>query len=449
MKKTTKIRLWAFSLAAVLLIAGFWLDASLSLNNAETHLEYVYLRALGDLTDYVSGMQTTLHKAMFAGTAPMQSGIAAQLLEQSGGAKAAMAALPFSQERTERISRFLSQTGDYALALSRKAFSGSPLEKADLQGLSSLRDYADRLAGALTQLQARLTAEQADVVKTVSLLNNVGELEELALLDDDLDEVAEEFASFPTLLYDGPFSDHISRREPAYLKNRGAVNQEEAAAIAAGFLQCPPEELEFAGEGGGQLGVWSFTWGGSMVNITKLGGEPAYYRRSGSTGTARMGYSQALQAAREYLSRLDLPPMTESYYILSDGLCAINFHTTEEVGGETALCYPDLVKVVIELNQGGAVELDCTGYLMNHQERGLAAPSLTQEAAQASLSPALQVDRAGLAVIPTPGLDEVLCWEFHCTAADGTEVLSYINAQTGMEEQLYLVQRDEHGVLTV
>lgn len=449
MKKTTKIRLWAFSLAALTLTAGFWLDASLSRQNAETRLEYVYRRALGDLTDYVSGMQSTLHKAMFAGTAPMQSAVAAQLLEQSGGAKAAMASLPFTQERSERVSRFLSQVGDYALALSRKTLSGGTLEKADLQGLAALREYAGKLTGALTQLQARLTAEQAGVVNTVSLLNNVGEVEELALLDDDLDQVAEEFASFPTLLYDGPFSDHISRREPASLQNREPVTQEEAVTLAARFLDCPQEELAFAGEGGGQLGVWSFTWDGSMVNITKVGGEPAYYRRSATVDSPRMGYAQALEAAKAYLARLDLPPMTESYYILSDGLCAINFHTSVSVGEETALCYPDLVKVVVELGQGGAVELDCTGFLMNHQDRRISPPVVTEEGARKALSPALQADGARLAVIPTPGLDEVLCWELHCTASDGTEVLSYINAWTGMEEQLYLVQRDEHGVLTI
>ena len=105
------------------------------------------------------------------------------------------------------------------------------------------------------------------------------------------------------------------------------------------------------------------------------------------------------------------------------------------------------MKVVVELGEGGAVELDCTGLIMNHQQRSLAVPAVSQEEAEQALSPALRPEDAGLALIPTPGLDEVLCWEFHCTAADGTEVLSYVNAATGQEEQLYLLQRDEHGIL--
>ena len=63
------------------------------------------------------------------------------------------------------------------------------------------------------------------------------------------------------------------------------------------------------------------------------------------------------------------------------------------------------------------------------------------------LSTEARVESGRLAVIPTPGLDELLCWELHCTAADGQEVLSYVNTETGLEEQLYILQRDEHGTL--
>lgn len=452
MKRTTLIRVITFSLAALLVLGGFWLDASLSLQNTQTHLESVYLRALGDLSDAVSAMGSALQKAMYTGAPLTQTAVSAELMAQSGSAKAALAALPFTQERTERVSRFLSQVGDYALALSRKSAAGLPMEERDLENLSALREYAGKLSGALGQIQARLSAEQSGIVRTVSLLNNVGPLEELALLDGDFDQLAEEFAQFPALLYDGPFSDHIDRREPLFLKNQEPVTRDQAAGLAAAFLDCPEEELRFSGEGGGSLPVYSFTWESSMVNITRQGGRVSYFRRDGAAGSARLGSARissrdALRAAGDYLATLDLPPMEESYYVQNDGLCAINFHTTLDLEGERVLCYPDLVKVVVELHEGGAVELDCTGFLMNHRERSLDGPAVSREEAEKSLSPALRAESADLAVIPTPGLSEVLCWELHCTAADGTEVLSYVNAATGQEEQLYLLQRDEHGVL--
>ena len=224
------------------LLAGFWLDAHLTQKASQRDLEYVYRRALGDMTGYVSGMDQTLEKALFTGTGQTQSEVTAKLLEQSGGAKAAMAVLPFSQEKTERISRFLSQVGDYALAMNREG-ENKPTGSNMTDNISSLRQYARKLAEALNGIQARLTAEQADIAQAESLLNNVEAIEAIPVLDDDVDQVAQEFTHFPTLLYDGPFSDHISQRKPVALAAVEGVTQEAAQEQAAHILEVPKEKL--------------------------------------------------------------------------------------------------------------------------------------------------------------------------------------------------------------
>lgn len=448
MKKTGKIRLYTFSISLLLVGLGLLADARLALSHSSTRLEYSYRRALGDLTDGVGGMCRTLEKAQYASTPVMQSALSAQLLEQSGSAKSAMAALPFSQEKTDAISRFLSQSGDYALSLTRKSFSSQPLSKEDLSGFTTLSQYAAKLYAALLDIQSRLTAENAGLYELETLLNRLQGTEPLSLLDDGFDSVAKEFSSIPALLYDGPFSDHIPQRQPLGLKDEADITQQQAAEKATAFLHCDAEALQYTGEGGGQLPVFQFDYNGEQIHITQKGGQTAYYKKE-HHGSQRLTRQEALQAAASSLSTLGLPPMEESYYVINDGLCTINFHTTAPVGEETALCYPDLVKVVVELEEGGMVEYDAAGFLMNHHERSLPAPTLTRQQAASSLSPLLTQESARLAVIPTPGLDEVLCWEFSCKGEGERKVLSYINAETGLEEQLYLLQEDDHGTLTV
>ncbi len=429
------------------LLAGFWLDAHLTQKASQRDLEYVYRRALGDMTGYVSGMDQTLEKALFTGTGQTQSEVTAKLLEQSGGAKAAMAVLPFSQEKTERISRFLSQVGDYALAMKREG-ENRPTGSNMTDNISSLRQYARKLAEALNGIQARLTAEQADIAQAESLLNNVEAIEAIPVLDDDVDQVAQEFTHFPTLLYDGPFSDHISQRKPVALAAVEGVTQEAAQEQAAHILEVPKEKLEFVAEGGSQLPVYQFRCGSAMLSLSKQGGRLVYYKQASQAGSKKLAYPAALEAAQTHLSRWGFSQLRESYYIMTDNLCAINFHSLYQTpDGQEVICYPDLVKVTIELEEGGAVEVDASGYWMNHQARQLKGPSLTQEEGAGAINPRLAVESASLALIPTPGLDELLCWEYHCTSADGREVLSYVNATTGREEQLFLVQRDEQGIL--
>ncbi len=446
MTKRGKIR--GFTLAAGLLLAlfGLWRDARFTLKTAETRLEYSYRRALNDLTDYVSGMEQTLEKAPYVNTVLMQTQVSAKLMEQSGGAKSALAVLPLPQELSDKFSRFLSQTGDYALWLSRSSAAGKREESA-AETLGLLGEYAEKLSTALQASQARLDTEKLSIGETESLLNNLEAPDDLPGFEDGFEETAEAFSQFPALLYDGPFSDHIRQREPLYLQGEPELSREEAARKAADFLDCSPEDLSFQGEGGDRLPVYSFTYGDSHVNMTKSGGKTAYFKTPSTASAAILTYEDALKAARQALRGMGFPDLKETYYVENDNLCTINFAGVLSADGMEAVCYPDLVKVTVELEEGGMVEFDAAGYLMNHRERRISPPALSEEEAAGSLSPLLDADSAALTVIPTPGLSEVLCWEFHCTAQNGKEFLVYINGETGLEEQFYLLQKSEHGVL--
>ena len=448
MKKREKIRIFTLLLAVFCTLCGLWADTGYALNKSQTELEYSYRRALGDLTDYVQELRSVLQKAPYVNTAVMQNAVSAQLLEQSGGAKGAMAALPFPQEKTEKISEFLSQTGSYALSLSRRSAAGGQQEDGDLEILTTLERYAGILSEALQKAQAKLSTEGLSIGSVKRLLNNV---ETPALsLDDDFDEVAEAFSQFPALLYDGPFSDHIRQKEPLFLQGKQEISETEAAQIAAEFLGCSVKDLSSQGEGGSQLPTFSFTREDSHVAVTKLGGEIAYFKKSGEVEASNLDYTDALLAASKLLKEMGIPAFRETWYLLNDNLCTINFAGTarfSESDNEEIICYPDLIKVVIELNEGGMVEYDATGYLMNHRERELAPPALSEKEAAQNISPRLTVESSNLTVIPTPGQEEVLCWEFLCTAETGKTYLVYIDGESGLEEQLYLLQKDGHGVL--
>lgn len=449
MKKSSKIKLISFSLALLLVLGGLLLDSRLMLGKSETQLEYTYRRALNDLTDYVTGMRSTLKKAEYAATPALRNTVSAKLMEQSGGAKAAMAALPFSQERIDRIGRFLSQVGDYALSLTRKASLGSGLEEKELQSLSTMEKYAGILSDALQEIQQRLGPEGLPWSgEPKSLFNNVQQLDQLPTFDDSLDQVAKEFSEFPSLLYDGPFSDHILRREALFLKDKPVISREEAASRAAKFLGCAPEDLQESGLTENTLSSFVFTWEESRVCVTRAGGEIAYFKKAAQIPEEKLTYEQALEAASKILQAAGISSFRESYYVKNDNQCTINFaYLTEEE--PKVLCYPDLVKVTVELGEGGMLEYDATGYLMNHQDREFVPPALDAEEAQKSVSPQLKVKSASLTLIPTPGLSEVLCWEFLCEGKEQEEVLVYINGESGMEEQLYLLQKSENGTLVI
>ena len=110
--------------------------------------------------------------------------------------------------------------------------------------------------------------------------------------------------------------------------------------------------------------------------------------------------------------------------------------------------YPYLIKVGIALDDGSVAFYDARGYLNNHRQRQLDSPALTPQQAAASVSPLLSIQSSRLVVIPTDGQNECFCYEFLASGDGGQQLLVYVNATTGAEENLLLLIQTPNGTLT-
>jgi spore germination protein len=86
---------------------------------------------------------------------------------------------------------------------------------------------------------------------------------------------------------------------------------------------------------------------------------------------------------------------------------------------------------------------------MNHGDRTLPAPAVSEAEAAAQVDGSLTVLAHQLALIPTGGEYEVLCHEFKCQNASGGHVLVYVDAADGRQERILLLQEDENGTLVI
>ena len=113
--------------------------------------------------------------------------------------------------------------------------------------------------------------------------------------------------------------------------------------------------------------------------------------------------------------------------------------------GQT-LCYTDLIKVGIALDDGELLFLEATGYIYNHTERAFKTPTYTKEQAKEKLNQNLKVKDIKVALIPTDELAEKRCYEFLCEGDNGQEILVYINVNSLEEEQIFILIKDRNGV---
>lgn len=409
-----------------------------------------YLHAFSEVTASLDKMDAALQKGTYVTTAPMLCTLCNEVFAQAMTAQMALGQLPFANVELEQTAAFVSTVGDYAQALSRSAaLEGDELER-DMESWQQLSDAAQTLSAQLDELEMQLfdgTFTIDDVEQAEERLSQVnGE-------DADADvsgfqAIEADFPEMPSLIYDGPFSQHLSGRTPAMLEGQAEVTAEQALEIARALTG--QSDLTLSGEVAGDIPTYVFSCAASdgttcSVEVTRQGGQLLSWFTQGMPSAQRLSPEEGIAAAQNFLTRLGLEAMEESYYSLQSNILTANFCYAPD----GVRCYPDLVKVSVSLEDGAILGYEGRGYLVNHRMRELASPTVSQEEAREKVSPLLSVQSARLAVIPTRGEYEVLCWEFLCETEDGRHVISYLNAATGAEEQLLLLLEDEHGTLTL
>ncbi|WP_368220766.1 germination protein YpeB [Anaerotruncus rubiinfantis] len=438
------VRVISYTAAGMLTLGGVAWQQNAAAADYRGQLENTYERSLGELSSYLTNISTDLDKGQYIGTGGQLAQMSARIWRESGGAKSALSTLPVSDLHMDATYKFLSQVGDYAMALSKKVASGGALSEEEKENAQALRRYALSLTEYIDILQQRV---RDGAIEVSAMRTSQGDGTEGTIprsLSAGFEDIEQTMTGYPTLIYDGPFSDHLLTQRPKLTRGLAAVTPEQALQIAARAAMVNPGDLTRADDENSNMPCYTFQKGSINAAVTKAGGLTAYMVNSRDVNEERINKASIFENAGRYLERMGLQNLRATYYETIDGVCTINYAA---MNGDITL-YTDLVKVGIALDDGGTVFFDARGYINNHYDRAITPPALTAEQAQASVNPDLAVLSNRLALIPTSGKGEVLTYEFLTTAPDGEKLLIYVNAQNGAEEQILLLLETPYGTLT-
>lgn len=445
MTRRGKIRVRAYTITAMVILFGFILSGYTMALKYRTRLEYDYERSLNQLSEHLNNIEITLMKGIYSGTASGAADFAMNLWGESGAAKTCLTALPTYENELDGTYKFLSQVGEYSLSLAKKMALNKEITTNERDQLKALSEHAKALSLQVSELCARMNEGRLWKDRVEALIGEYNE-ENIDALDEITTEMEQGFTDYPTLLYDGPFSDHIEQAEPLFLKGKGQVSIEKAREKAVAITGLDSVVLERTEDTKGKIPCYNFVGNGVTVSITQTGGYCSYMLDSAEVGQNHtLTYSQCIKKGEEYLNKLGLGTFKESYYTINEGVCVINFAYQER----DVTCYTDLVKIGVAMDTGNVVSFNAQGYIMNHHQREIAQPIYTRDDAQKVLSPLLSVVESNKAIIPLTTLEERLCYEYLCVSQDGQEVLVYVNANTLQEEDIKILVKSDGGVLTI
>ncbi len=407
-----------------------------------TDLEYTYRRALNDLNTHVNDMNITLTKANYANTSSQQNGMAGKLIKSTSGAKAALAVLPIGNDSLNNVNKFIAQVGDFASSVSSKLSVGEALSDEDKTILQQFSQYCNILAGNLNEIQENIAKQEVVIGQSEEMLQNLESKQ--PPFEDYFLSTAEEFANYPALIYDGPFSDHMTQKTSEMTSKAQTISVDEAKQMAAQYLYVDPNTLTHTNDTEGNLPTYNFNTESTRISVTKQGGYLSSFMNARPIDTITLQLEEAKQRAKQYLSSIYQEEFAETYYVIYNNICTIQYAYSKD----HVVYYSDLIKVSVAMDTGEIVEYHANHFLMNHKDRQVQTPVISELSARQQVSDNLTIESARMAVIPTTRDEESLCYEFLCRGQNNEQVLVYINSETGMEEQILILIETDNGTLT-
>jgi germination protein YpeB len=418
------------------------------LSNYNVYVENQFRRMFYDLVGNVENIQSNLAKVMVSATPKQNVLLFTDLMYKCYDAQEGLTQLPIKHKDVSKTQKFLSQVGDFSMAMSKKCLKGIPLTQEDIKTIEELHNYSNYLAQSLLELQKGINQNDIRlnglVIQTNKELNKTND----NMLNTSFLNVEERMQEYPELIYDGPFSEHLKNIKPR-LKGE-EISKNEAKGLAREFLKdnkkyiatiisetentrFPAYVIELNEEN--QEGYITLA-------ITKKAGKVIWMLNTKPSIDKTLSPKDAIQKAKEFLEKNSLNNMVPTYSEEYDGVSVINFAYKQD----DVLVYTDLIKVKVSLEDGSIVGYEADGYLSNHHKRNIEQPKISQKDAINMISLDAEVKKIRLAIIPTEGSKEVLCYE---VIADYKEdsFLIYVNALNGEEERILQMIIKKQGIL--
>ena len=435
-----RVRLYA-SVLILVLFSAFVINAQKA-SELSRQLNADAERSLSTLEACMSSINTNLTKGLYANTTPMLSSMAISLTRDAASAKSSLSALPLSDTQLDNMLKFLSQVGAFVSTLDRKLSLGESITSEERNQLKQLIDVSQKLLSELDTITQGVEDGSVSFKQAGNTLQK--STDQSMQIGSAFGDAEQTLTDYPTLIYDGPFSDHILNQTPKTLEGKSDISKEKALEIASDFIGADKSTLRFDSETNGVIETYNFFVDSINISVCKKGGAVLYLLGSSNAGESVITPEQAVENAKNFLSAKGYENMKESYYSTQDGICTVNF----AYENEGVICYPDLIKISVSLETGNIISFDARGYIMNHTDRPPVQSKISADEAKMSVSDYLTVMSSRLAVIPTDYKTEKTAYEFHCKTPDEQEVLVYIDVLTAKEDDILLLLYSDGGILT-
>lgn len=439
-------------LAIIAIMIFFLLALYLGIQNKKINqtLLNTYNKAFYELAEYVDNVEVLLAKAQITSTPEYSAKTLSNIWRKADLAQSSLSQIPTNNNILDNAVKFFNQLSDYSYSLSNKLIDGNRLSSDDYKNLGDYYQTCQTLNLTIQQLANDFSNNSISWNELTEDENPAFLAQEVSNISkDSFSKIEVDMQDYEGLIYDGPFSEHMTSSTPLGLGEK-KVSEEEAREIIYQYVE---EELitdlKSNGIVDGNIRSYSFAFtlnngNSGYINITEQGGQVLLLNIYKDVKEENILIEQANSIGKEYLSRHGYNNMRESYFTNQNGILTVNYAYNQS----GVICYPDLIKVKIALDNGEVLGMETLGYLNSHHERNIPVAHISMQEAEENLNSNLEIVSRNIAVIPTDWKTELTAYEFRGNL-DEREFIVYINIENGKEENVFMILSTPGGTFTM
>ncbi len=400
-------------------------------NEYSLQLDSVYKRNYYELVDNVNNADMKISKLLASSSENYQAKMLGEIADASKDMQFNIAALPLSNDNIVQSVRFINQMSGYTQVLEEKLNKGGALTESDLSTLREMHKSLSEMKEYLNQMSEKILMGYS-IVEASSHAN--GEIDDFTV---NFSGIKTTDTDYPSMIYDGPFSDSVVNQKIVGLKGSEVSKDEAYQKVDKTFKNL--SGINFEGETDGKFNTYNFSIKNSdqkrlYVQVTKIGGNILTVSGNVASDIQNIELDQAEKIALNFAKENGIEKPAVVWHEMLNSQAFFNITPTEN----GVVLYPDLVKVKVDMEKGDVIGYDAIAYFTNHTKRTLGAPKFEAENLKANIDTSFDIKGSRLVLAPLDYNRQVLCYEFVCER-DGATYYIYFNANDGTEENILKV----------
>jgi len=378
-------------------------------------LEGVYTSSYYSMVDNVNNLSVDISKYSTLSTTKAKTATLQDMMVDCNYILSGLSVLPINEENVVSATKFFNQVNGLCEAYLNQLNSGKSLtQEQELM--------FDRIGLVVGRIKANFNEQNMGMYDTnfnfvdASIFDKTGMNE----LSSGMGNLTAESIEYPSMIFDGPFSEALET-SAVYGLGNNEVSQEEAHKYLTETVYKNRDnvEISFVRTTDGDISTYDFDVKIEGKNfdaqVSKLGGLLMTISGYAEGGDPIMKGEQAVEMAKAFANNIGFENMESVWLEENENVAYVNLVSVNN----GILLYPDMVKIKVDLTSQEIIGFEALNYAKNHKEREIEF-NASEDEAEKLLGFDYEILKTSKALIRLDNGEEVACYEFICERIDGT-----------------------------